>query len=81
MTLDDDVADALREGARRLGVPFKQIVNDTLRRGLSPARRRARLVYQVQAHQSGFRAGIDPLRLNQLNDALEAGAIVTQDSE
>ena len=68
------------KAARRLGVPFKQVVNGTLRRGLSPASRRARLVYQVQAHQSGFRAGIDPLRLNQLNDALEADAIATADS-
>ena len=41
LTLDDDLADSLRERARLLGRPFKQIVNDTLRRGMSPAAREA----------------------------------------
>ena len=36
LTLDDDLAAALREQAQRVGVPFKHVVNDTLRRGLSP---------------------------------------------
>ncbi|MCY4421970.1 MAG: hypothetical protein OXC06_02750 [Acidimicrobiaceae bacterium] len=36
LTLDDDLAAALKEQAQRVGQPFKQVVNDTLRRGLSP---------------------------------------------
>ena len=41
LTLDDDIADFLREQARLLGRPFKQVVNDVLRRGMSPVVREA----------------------------------------
>ena len=72
LTLDDDLAAALKEQARRADKPFKQVVNDTLRRGLSPALAEAESGYQITPHHSGFRPGVDPLRLNQLNDSLEA---------
>lgn len=73
LTLDDDLATALKERARRADQPFKQVVNDTLRRGLSPAlAEAAEPRYAVTPHGSGFRPGVDPLRLNQLNDSLEA---------
>lgn len=74
LTLDDDVAAALKERARLADRPFKQVVNDTLRRGLSPAPADEEPGYRVRTHDSGFRPGVDPLRLNQLNDALEAAA-------
>ena len=35
MTIDDDLADSLKEQARQQHVPFKRVVNDALRRGLS----------------------------------------------
>lgn len=72
LTLDDDLAEALKEQARRTDRPFKQIVNDTLRRGLSPAPVEPEPGYEVKPHRSGFRPGVDPMRLNQLNDSLEA---------
>ena len=72
LTLDDDLAAALKEQSRLAGKPFKQVVNDALRRGLSPALPEAEPCYQVTPHRSGFRPGVDPLRLNQLNDSLEA---------
>jgi len=72
LTLDDDLAAALKEQARRADQPFKQVVNDTLRRGLSPVLAEAEPGYEVRPHHSGFRPGVDPLRLNQLNDSLEA---------
>ena len=72
LTLDDDLAAALKEQARRADQPFKQVVNDTLRRGLSPALPEAEACYQVRPHDSVFRPGVDPLRLNQINDSLEA---------
>ena len=74
LTLDDDVAEALKERARCMEQPFKQVVNDTLRRGLSPVLAEAGPGYVVRPHPSGFRPGVDPIRLNQLNDSLEAGA-------
>ena len=73
LTLDDDIADSLKERARLLDISFKQVVNDTLRRGLSPSgdqtppRR-----YRVVPNRSGLVPGVDPLKLNQLNDQIEA---------
>ena len=72
LTLDDDLAAALKEQARRADQPFKEVVNDTLRRGLSPVLAEAEPDYEVKPHDSGFRPGVDPLRLNQINDSLEA---------
>jgi hypothetical protein len=38
LTLDDDVAAKLRSEARRSGRPFRELVNDVLRRGLNSRR-------------------------------------------
>ncbi|HEV2100861.1 MAG TPA: hypothetical protein VGR45_18290 [Stellaceae bacterium] len=38
LTLDDDVAAKLRTEARRGGRPFREVVNETLRRGLDSRR-------------------------------------------
>lgn len=37
LTLDDDIAAALKDRAAKLGLPFKQVVNRTLRSGLGEA--------------------------------------------
>ena len=74
LTIDDDLAAALKEQAQRVGQPFKQVVNDILRRGLAPVQPAAEPDYEVRPHHSGFRPGVDPLRLNQINDSLEAAA-------
>ena len=71
LTLDDDLDLTLRERARLLDLPFKQVVNETLRCGLSPEPNEARLPgYRLVPHQSALAPGIDPLRLNQINDQL-----------
>ena len=72
LTLDDDLAAVLKERARCLDEPFRKVVNDTLRRGLSPALPEPETAYRVRPHESAFRPGVDPRRLNQLNDSLEA---------
>lgn len=69
LTLDDDLAEALKERARRADQSFNQVVNDTLRRGLSLVPGEAESGYEVRPHRSGFRPGVDPLRLNQINDS------------
>lgn len=82
VTLDDDLMAALKERARLLDQPFKQVVNDLLRCGLARAATEAevakeqgkakeRPVFRVKPNHSGFRPGIDPLKLNQLNAELE----------
>ena len=76
LTLDDDIAAALRERARILNRPFKQVVNEALRRGMSPAAREDLPPYRLIPNRSGFVPGIDPLRLNQLGDELETEALL-----
>lgn len=73
LTLDDDVAATLRELAHRRKLPFKEVVNSVLRRGLAAQEPRAASPppFRVDAFSSPFRPGVDPLRLNQLNDELE----------
>ena len=82
LTLDDDVALALRERARLMERPFKQVVNEALRRGLSPNVIKDRpSKYRVSPHHSGLAPGIDPLKLNQLNDQLESDAFARPAAE
>lgn len=74
LTLDDDVAARLKDLARRKRVSFKEAVNSVLRRGfVAPESRQARgRRVRVEVFDSAFRTGVDPLRLNQLSDDLEA---------
>ena len=74
LTLDDDVADELKQRARHLDQPFKQVVNEVLRRGLRPDAAEPREPYRVRPLNFGLQPGIDPLRLNQLADELEIEA-------
>ena len=72
LTLDDDLADSLKEQARSQNKPFKRVVNDTLRRGMSPGSESPPMPrYRVVPNQSGLAPGVDPMKLNQLNDQLE----------
>ena len=67
LTLDDDVAHALKERAKLLNQSFKQVVNDTLRRGLSPAGGgKPRRPFRVRPNHGGFAPGVDPLRVKDL---------------
>ncbi|MCS5691720.1 ribbon-helix-helix domain-containing protein [Cyanobium sp. FGCU-6] len=76
LTLDDDLAEALNRAARLTGRSFKAVVNDTLRRGLaqSGSGTAALEPFVVEPQSCGWMPGIDPLRLNQLVDALEIEA-------
>jgi hypothetical protein len=74
LTLDDDVAARLKALAERRKASFKETVNMVLRRGLSAQERATRPTkpFRVEPFRSAFRAGVDPLRLNQLSDEIEA---------
>ena len=73
LTLDDDVAAALRALARSSGKTFKAVVNEVMRNGLMTGEKPslARKPFQVASAPRGFLPGIDPLKLNQLVDELE----------
>lgn len=79
LTLDDDLAKELRDESRRSGRAFKDVVNETLRRGLtaeaSPGRRPGK--FKVTPKGCGFRPGVDVSKLNQLVDELEIDDVAT----
>jgi hypothetical protein len=76
LTLDPDVARLLDEEVHRLRKPRKQVVNDTLRRGLtSPARKTRLKRYVVKPHAARLLPGLDRARLNALADEEEDVAI------
>lgn len=80
LTLDNDLAQRLRQAAARDGKPFKQIVNDTLRAGLGlrdkPGQRRGKSV--LRTFRSRLKAGIDETKLNQLVDQLEVESFLAE---
>lgn len=72
LTLDPDVAERLRKETRGGRVALKKVINDSLRRGLGIETKGPRKRFKVKPQRSGFRAGIDPVRLGALLDDLEA---------
>jgi hypothetical protein len=69
LTLDEDVAEKLRAEARHAGKPFKQVVNDALRRGLALRREtRSAKPFKVRAKDLGLYPGIN---YDNVGDLLE----------
>jgi hypothetical protein len=70
LTLDDDVAAKLNALARRTGRAFRDVVNETLRRGLvQPSPAAGRKPFKVQARDLGaLRPG---LGIDNVADLLE----------
>jgi hypothetical protein len=77
LTLDPDVTRMLNDEVHRVRKPFKEVVNDALRRALGSPERRGRLKpYRVQPHAARLLPGIDRARLNALADEQEDTAII-----
>lgn len=74
LTLDEDLAERLRERAHRERRSFKAVVNEAVRVGLSALSEpgaRGVAPFTIEARHRGFRPGVDVARLNQLADELE----------
>lgn len=73
VAIDDDLLKKLKEIAHQREVSLREVVNHALRRGLSAPESKgpARRPYRVRTFRSALRAGVDPLRLNQLSDEIE----------
>jgi plasmid stability protein len=73
LTLDDQLAKALKSAAHRSGKPFKEVVNETLRAGLAAERTRGKpRPYRLKpASLGGVRPGFDLDKALRLADALE----------
>ena len=80
LTLEDEIAEALKELAHRTGRSFKAVTNEVLRNGLAvenapPKAKR----YRLQPRSlGGARPGIDLDRALELSDALEVEALATK---
>lgn len=70
LTLDDDVAAKLKAEARRSGKPFRDVVNESLRRGLAVRQSRsARQPFEIKPRDLGaVRPG---LTLDNVADLIE----------
>ncbi len=69
LTLDDDVADFLKEQSQLHDKPFKQVVNDVLRRGMALDSKGAKPPrFRIVPNRSELLPGVDPEKLNQLID-------------
>ncbi len=76
LTLEDDLALALKDEARRSGRPLKRVVNETLRAGLGAQRRPAPRRYRLSpVSLGGVQPGVDIDKALRLADALEDEAI------
>ena len=81
LTLDDDVADFLKEQCRLQSKPFDLVANETLRRGMeSPARPQSASdggkdfslpPFKVVPNHSGFAPGVDPNNPKRFLDDLD----------
>jgi hypothetical protein len=82
LTIDDDLAGLLQRQARVLGKPFRELVNDTLRKGLSENLTEKGKEISVRPHDFGAsRPGIDMDRLNQFVDELAVEDYLGKDAK
>ena len=83
LTIDPDVAKKIEQERRRTQRSLKDIINDALRAGLSGSVPSLAEMprYRVDAKRCGFRPGIDPERLNQLLDQLDAEDFASKAAE
>jgi hypothetical protein len=78
LTIDPEIAERLRQEVALGRQSFKAIVNEALRKGLGLEPVKKAKPYRVKAHSSPLVAGVDPGRLNQLVDDLEAEGFIAK---
>jgi hypothetical protein len=72
LTIEPDVAQQIRRRVAQKKCTLKQVVNEALRAGLASIEKERRIRFKVEPHSFQFKPGIDPNKLNQLLDDLEA---------
>jgi hypothetical protein len=71
LTIEDDIAERLQKEARRTGKPFKEVVNEALRRGLARGPDERRKPFRVHARKLGLRPGFELDDVEGLIERLE----------
>jgi hypothetical protein len=72
LTLDDDVADGLATAARRAGRPFRDVVNEAIRRGLRQPTEEP--PFRITATEMRRRPGVEIDDIEGLLDVLDGPA-------
>ena len=75
LTLDNDLAELLRRQARERDVPFKQVVNEAIRAGLTSGARGSK-PYRMKPRRLGVRSDVDVNKALGLAAELEDEEIV-----
>jgi len=80
VTLEPNVAERLKDYARRNRLSFKEALNTILRRGLGSQDSAAEELppFIVKPAPTGFAPGVDPRRLNQLVDELDVDEFIRE---
>jgi hypothetical protein len=76
VTLDDDLAAALKRRSRERDIPFKQAINETIRAGLSGGATAAARPYRMKPRNLEVRPGVDLTKALALAGELEDEDIV-----
>ena len=77
VTLDPEVNRLVETAMHRERKSFKQIVNDSIRRGLTPERlRKSRALFRVVVHKARLMPGVDRRAFNRLADDIEDEALL-----
>ncbi len=80
LTLGDDVADFVEEQSRVQNKSVEQVINETLRLGMTIAAKPADTQeFRVKPNEGGFVEGIDTVRLNQVLDDLDVEEFLAKD--
>jgi hypothetical protein len=75
LTLDDDIAAKLKAESRRAGRPFREVVNETLRRGLASKRVTSRRPFKVVTRDLGdLKPGLSLDNIAELLEQVEGPA-------
>lgn len=79
LTIDDQLSVALKEAAHRSGKPFKEVVNEALRKGLNALEHPPARPYRMKPASLGkVRSGINLDKALTLADDLENAAITAE---
>jgi hypothetical protein len=82
LTIEEDVAQQIRQRMADKKLPLKRVVNDALRAGLSKTGKKERTTrFVVKPWPLGLKPGIDYDKLGQLLDQLDAEEFVRKMSE
>jgi hypothetical protein len=78
VTLEPDVERSLREACHKRKKSFKRVLNEALRESLQPQTTRPEL---LAPRSMGLAPGVDPRRLSDLADDLEAEAYLAAEAK